>query len=542
MNVTLKKQKPPVYAARRIIVKQIDKLGIEELKKRTLLNLEDLLKMLKWNDENGIRVFRLSSEMFQHKNNPKVKDYTYDFAIQHLKQVGDYAKSLGHRLTFHPGQFNNLGSPSTKVVEQTFKDLIYHAEVLDLLGYQYDTPLGKDSVMVIHGGGVYGNKKEAIRRWIENYYKLPQIVRNRLVLENCEKCYSILDCLEISVKVSRKSGEFLPVVLDTHHFECYKKLHPDEKFHDPREYMPLVLESWTDKGIKPKFHVSEQGSGKIGHHSDYIDILPEYLLEIPEKYGIKIDIMIEAKAKELSIHKLYEKYPQCNCLKDKITISKMDEGGTKKDGRRTAKRDEDIRVEWICGNINNNTELGKTIKEEYKSMFGLEILNVEKKGGNNIHYDILIHHTDGSVKKCEEKGTQKYSEIINENTPPHENSVEFYNGPAKKFSISKKYLKLWYDSVVNNPEINKKYDFPDPPSFEEWLIGGPYCMVDPKSEYSIKTKENYRGKYPKKSMNGCGHDEIDYRIEPNNAFDMTDEDKYTLIEMIVNSLKIHPKA
>ena len=314
MNVTLKKQKPPVYAARRIIVKQIDKLGIEELKKRTLLNLEDLLKMLKWNEENGIRVFRISSEMFQHKNNPKVADYTYGFAIQHLKQVGDYAKSVGHRLTFHPGQFNNLGSPSTKVVEQTFKDLVYHAEVLDLLGYQYDTPLGKDSVMVIHGGGIYGNKKEAIRRWIENYYKLPQIVRNRLVLENCEKCYSILDCLEISAKVSRKSGEFLPVVLDTHHFECYKKLHPEETFRDPREYIPLVLESWTDKGIKPKFHVSEQGSGKIGHHSDYIDILPEYLLEIPEKYGINIDIMIEAKAKELSIHKLYEKYPQCNCL------------------------------------------------------------------------------------------------------------------------------------------------------------------------------------------------------------------------------------
>ena len=66
--------------------------------------------------------------------------------------------------------------------------------------------------------------------------------------------------------------------------------------------------------IKPKFHVSEQGSGKVGHHSDYIDILPEYLLEIPVRYNTHIDIMIEAKKKELSIHQLYEKYPQCNCL------------------------------------------------------------------------------------------------------------------------------------------------------------------------------------------------------------------------------------
>lgn len=314
MNVTLKEQKVPVYAARRIIVKQIHKLGIEELKKRTLQNLDDLLIMLQWNTANGIRVFRLSSEMFQHKNNPRVPDYTYDFAVDHLKRVGDYAKSVGMRLTMHPGQFNNLGSPNPKVIDQTFKDLLYHAEVLDLMGYQYESELGKDSVLVIHGGGVYGDKPGAIKRWVKNYCKLPQIVRNRLVLENCEKCYSIIDCLKISNLVSKASGDKLPVVLDTHHFECYKKLHPKESFLDPSEYIELILETWTDKGVKPKFHVSEQGSGKIGHHSDYIEVLPEYLLEIPEKYGLHIDIMIEAKMKELSIQKLYEKYPQCDCL------------------------------------------------------------------------------------------------------------------------------------------------------------------------------------------------------------------------------------
>ena len=85
----------------------------------------------------------------------------------------------------------------------------------------------------------------------------------------------------------------------------------DEEFLPASEYIPMILNTWGD--IKPKFHVSEQGSGKIGHHSDYIEILPEYLLEIPEKYGFEIDIMIEAKMKELSIQKLYEKYPQCNC-------------------------------------------------------------------------------------------------------------------------------------------------------------------------------------------------------------------------------------
>ena len=312
MNTTLKKKKVPVYASRRIIVRIIDRLGIEELKRRILLNLEDLLKMLQWNEDNGIRVFRLSSEMFQHKTNPKVPDYDFDFALEHLKKISDLAKKYGHRLTFHPGQFNNLGTPHSKTLRMTIADLDYHASVLDIMD------MDQDSVMVIHGGGIYGDKEGAIERWCENYEDLPEKIKRRLVLENCEKCYSIEDCLRMSQMTN------VPVVLDTHHFECYKLLHPLEKLKDPKEYIPEILKTWQRRGIKPKFHVSEQGSGKIGHHSDYIDILPDYLLEIPEKYNIKIDIMIEAKMKELSIQKLYEKYPQCDCViveKEEVYLS-----------------------------------------------------------------------------------------------------------------------------------------------------------------------------------------------------------------------------
>ena len=301
MNMTLKKAKPPVYASRKIIVRIIDQKGIEELKRRVLANLEDLYKLLEWNENNGVKVFRLSSELFPHKTNPKVPNYTYDFALEHLKRIGKYAKEKNIRLTFHPGQHNVLGSPHTKAVKQSIEDLNYHAEVLDLL------ECDKNSVMVIHGGGTYGDKPGSKKRWIERYNNLPDNIKNRLVLENCERSYSIVDCLEISESCG------VPVVLDTHHQKCYKQLHPDEEFLKTSEYIPKILETWRKKGIKPKFHVSNQGSGKIGHHSDYIDILPTYLLEIPEKYGVHIDIMIEAKCKELSILDLYKKYPELNC-------------------------------------------------------------------------------------------------------------------------------------------------------------------------------------------------------------------------------------
>ena len=298
-NTTLKKQKPPIYASRRIIIRIIDERGIEELKSRIIKNLEDLLKMIDWNEENGIKVFRLSSELFPHKTNPKVQDYDYDFSLDLLKKIGEKAKKYNQRLTFHPGQYNVLASPNSKYVKQTIKDLGYHCDIFEFMG------MGKDSVMVIHGGGIYKDKEKTKIRWAENYDKLEDRIKNRLVLENCEKSFSIIDCLD----VNRMCG--VPIVFDTHHFECYKKLHPDEEFENPEYYIPMILESWKD--IKPKFHVSEQGDGRIGKHSDYIEIIPEYLLEIPDKYGVHIDIMIEAKMKELSIQKLYEKYPQCNC-------------------------------------------------------------------------------------------------------------------------------------------------------------------------------------------------------------------------------------
>lgn len=65
--------------------------------------------------------------------------------------------------------------------------------------------------------------------------------------------------------------------------------------------------------IKNLYIFFKQGTGRIGHHSDYVEVIPKYLMEIPDKYGVDIDIMIEAKFKELSLFHLYKKYPELNC-------------------------------------------------------------------------------------------------------------------------------------------------------------------------------------------------------------------------------------
>ena len=303
LNIELREKKPTIFSSRRVTLKTLEEKGINNLKNKIINNLNDVLKLMEWNEKNGIKVFRLSSELFPHYSNKKAENYTLDFATNLLKEIGIKSKELNQRLTFHPGPYNCLGSPNEDVIEQTTKDLKYHADVLDIM------ELDQNSVMVIHGGGIYKDKKKTIDRWCENYKKLPDNIKKRLVLENCEKNFSIEDCLIVSDRVN------IPIVFDTHHYECYKKLHPIEKFEEPEYYIPKILETWNKRNIKVKFHVSEQGIGKIGHHSDYVEILPEYLLEIPEKYGQSIDIMIEAKMKEKSIMKLYEKYPHLNCKK-----------------------------------------------------------------------------------------------------------------------------------------------------------------------------------------------------------------------------------
>ncbi len=192
-----------------------------------------------------------------------------------------------------------VGTPTISTFENTIRELDYHAEVLDLMCCP------PDSTMVVHGGGIYGDKEKTINRWIDNYKKLPERVKRRLVLENCEKCFNIEDCLRVSKEIQ------IPVVFDTHHFDCYALMHPKEIFQEPSYYMKAVCDTWIIRGMKPEFHVSEQREGsKIGAHSDFVEIIPQYLFDIYDDIGIDIDLMVEAKFKEQAIMHLYRKYPQ----------------------------------------------------------------------------------------------------------------------------------------------------------------------------------------------------------------------------------------
>lgn len=299
VNTVLKAQKPPVYASRTMTLQYATTRGAVALKEKGRANLQDVLRMMDWNHAHNIHVFRLSSDLLPHFANPKLpadiaEDYTFGFVADLLLQIGTKSRLLNQRLTFHPGQYNVIGTPHESAFHSTLLDLKYHADMLDMMGCD------QNAVMVVHFGGVYNNKPETVERWVRNFERLPANVQNRLVLENCERAFSVEDCLALSARLN------IPVVLDTHHHEIYRACHPAEAIKEAAFYVPAVLATWLRRGIKPKFHVSQQGEGKLGHHSDYISALPAWLCDVPVQYNVKIDVMIEAKAKEQAIFRLYQ--------------------------------------------------------------------------------------------------------------------------------------------------------------------------------------------------------------------------------------------
>lgn len=295
INTQLRSQKPPIFCSRTCIRRTY---SVERAKSLALQNIQDIIPMIEWNEKNKIRCFRLSSNIFPHFTDSQTESYTIDFAKSDLQKAGNVANTYKHRILMHPGQYNNVGAKNQQVVENTIRDLSHHADILDCMN------IDRNGVLIIHGGGLYGDKQSTIHRWLDQYDDLPQNVKNRLVLENCEKSFSTEDCLEISEEIS------IPIVFDFHHYNCYSILHPQVVQKPITELLPIIVNTWKKVYKTPLMHISEQGPGKTGHHSDFVEKIPSELLDyLTENPEIHVDLEVEAKMKEKAIFHLMTKHP-----------------------------------------------------------------------------------------------------------------------------------------------------------------------------------------------------------------------------------------
>lgn len=282
-------EKRGILTSRTMRLKTYLDCGIPYVKELAIKNLEDLLVIMEWNAENDVHLFRLSSQMFPWGNHPEY-GYSLEFADKLLKRIGAYAKKHNIRLTMHPSHFNNFASPSKSVIKHTISDLKHHCEILDRM------KLDKNSVLILHGGGTYGDKNAAVNRIRQNLKKLPKNILKRLVFENDEMNYNVEDLLPISEEFK------VPIVMDFHH----DSINPSSK--PITTYFDRVFGIWNARGIKPKIHVSNScpGVSKSSNiidrrkHSDHIQFLHKSI----QKIKIPLDVMLECKLKEQSIRLL----------------------------------------------------------------------------------------------------------------------------------------------------------------------------------------------------------------------------------------------
>ena len=251
-----------------------------------LQNVQDLKKIILWNIDHNVKVFRITSDLF-----PWASEYPLstlpDFKSisSELHECGKLAKGSGLRLSAHPGHFVKLASKREEVVKNSIKDLEIHSEFFDLMGLDssYWAPIN------IHVGTSFSEETSEI--FCRNFEKLSPNLQKRLVVENDDKesCYSVEKILET---ITDRIGT--PITFDYFHHSFHSEDIPE------RTAAILAAETWGIE-TKPLFHYSDSKkiyegfSGNPRAHADYIY----------NKINIYVDcdIELEAKAKDLALAK-----------------------------------------------------------------------------------------------------------------------------------------------------------------------------------------------------------------------------------------------
>ena len=283
----------PITTGRSMIKRTFLSKGVDYASELALANTMDLDKIIDWNILNGYNFFRITSELAPWKSEYEWNDLKDIERIRmYLHSAGVKAKSHNLRITSHPGPFNVLTSPHPHVVDNCITDLTIHGEVFDMLGLSR-TPYNKIN---IHIGGAYGDKESAMERFCKSFERLPDSVKSRLTVENDDKAsmYSVKDLYE---GVYKRIG--IPIVFDYHHHKfCTGDL-------SEQQALEMAISTWPE-GITPATHYSESRRDEQKDETIRVQAHSDYVYDKIETYGNEIDVMVEAKHKELAVQKYKE--------------------------------------------------------------------------------------------------------------------------------------------------------------------------------------------------------------------------------------------
>jgi UV DNA damage endonuclease len=265
------------------------------------VSMEMLREILDYLDEIDVRMYRISSDFVPYCTHPDLPQFHGQIGEcrDGLAELGRTARERGIRLSLHPSQYVLLSAQDPAINAKGIADVNSQAELLDAMEQ------GPEAIVILHLGGAYGNKDAAMQRFIDNYPRLSDAGRRRLVIENDETLYTVQDCLRVHEAIG------IPVVFDHQHH----LLNPGTL--SIGEACRAALATWP-AGVTPKVHFSSprldsrtvlRGKKEVSappllsQHAEYVHPW-EFASFLAAVGDVPFDVMLEAKMKDSALLKL----------------------------------------------------------------------------------------------------------------------------------------------------------------------------------------------------------------------------------------------
>ena len=221
---------------------------LDKIIKENLTNLE---KIIDYNIKNNIHFYRLTSKLIPLATHQEVNfDYINKYK-KNYKQIANKIEKYNIRIDTHPDQFCVLNSTKKEIVQNSINILKYHYNILNALNI-------KNKIIILHIGSSVLGKQNSIKRFINNFGKLPKHIQECIAIENDDKIYNIKDCLELCENLN------IPMILDYHHHIC------NNNNLDIDKYIERIFKTW--KNLPPKIHFSSPKNKikkEFRSHHDY---------------------------------------------------------------------------------------------------------------------------------------------------------------------------------------------------------------------------------------------------------------------------------
>ncbi|SHF92019.1 UV DNA damage repair endonuclease UvsE [Ornithinibacillus halophilus] len=266
--------------------------AIRKLEKIANSNLANVHRLFKHNVAHDIQFYRISSKLIPLADHPDIEKWNYMRPLQEsLTQLKSFLdEHPDYRVDFHADHFVLINSPDKEVLKTSIKTLRMHYRLLKGMGIE---PIHR---CVMHVGGGYNDKEQALEQFIQNWAYVPQDLQQMIILENDDKTFDLHDTLYLCEKLD------IPLVFDYHH---HLANHSKDNW---AEDWDRVVQTWEHSKLPVKMHISSPKSeNQFRSHADYVDVemFLNFLRAVKGSVN-QIDCMIEAKQKDDALFKLME--------------------------------------------------------------------------------------------------------------------------------------------------------------------------------------------------------------------------------------------